>query len=257
MSDTWSAAQYLKFEDERTRPALDLLAHVPDIRVARAVDVGCGPGNSTEIVAARFPSAAILGIDTSADMLAAARQRVPSATFAAADIATWMPAEPVDLIFANAVFQWVPGHVAVLARLVAGLTPGGVLAMQVPDNLDEPSHVLMREVAARPPFAAHFATPIARDPIPSPARYYDRLKPLVARLDVWRTAYHHALADAAAIVEWVKGTGLRPYLDRLPGDLRPRYLAAYTAEIASAYPPRADGRVLFPFPRLFLVLTAT
>ena len=255
MSDTWSAAQYLKFEDERTRPALDLLAHVPAIDVHRAADVGCGPGNSTEIVAARFPSASIIGLDTSADMLAAARKRLPSATFIEADIATWMPAEPPDLIFANAVFQWVPDHVAVLARLAGALAPHGALAMQVPDNLDEPSHVLMREVAARPEFAVHFATPIARDPIPSPGAYYDRLRPLGARLDIWRTTYHYVLADAAAIVEWVKGTGLRPYLDRLPANLRPAYLAAYQDAVAKAYPSLADGNVLFPFPRLFLLLT--
>jgi trans-aconitate 2-methyltransferase len=253
VTDTWSAAQYLKFEDERTRPALDLLSHVPDLAVATAVDIGCGPGNSTELLAARFPSARVVGIDTSADMLAAARKRLPSLTFAEADVATWMPEAPVDLMFANAVFQWVPDHLAVLARLIGGLAPGGVLAMQVPDNLNEPSHVLMREVAVSAPFASRFATPVARDPIPPVGAYYDRLKPLVARLDVWRTTYHHVLAGPAEIVEWVKGTGLRPYLERLDADERPAYLAAYQSAIASAYPAQFDGRVIFPFPRLFVV----
>ncbi|HVZ14069.1 MAG TPA: trans-aconitate 2-methyltransferase [Bauldia sp.] len=251
--DTWSPAQYLKFEDERTRPALDLLSHVPATEVATAVDIGCGPGNSTELIAARFPSARITGIDTSPEMLTAARKRLPAVSFAEADVATWMPDTPVGLLFGNAVFQWVPDHLAVLARLVGGLAPGGVLAMQVPDNLDEPSHALMREVAARPFFAAKFATPIARDPIPSVGAYYDRLKPLMARVDIWRTTYHHVLAGPAEIVEWVKATGLRPYLDRLDSAERAAYLAAYQAAIAKAYPAQVDGRVIFPFPRLFIV----
>jgi trans-aconitate 2-methyltransferase len=125
--------------------------------------------------------------------------------------------------------------------------------MQVPDNLNEPSHALMREVAASPAFAAKFVTPIARDTIPPVGAYYDRLKPLSARLDIWRTTYHHVLAGPAEIVEWVKGTGLRPYLDRLEGNARAAYLAAYQAAVAKAYPAQFDGRVIFPFPRLFVV----
>jgi trans-aconitate 2-methyltransferase len=255
--DTWSAKQYLKFEDERTRPALDLLARVPGGDVRTAVDIGCGPGNSTELIAARFPNARVTGIDTSPDMLAAARKRLPSATFSEADVATWMPEAPVDLMFANAVFQWVPDHLAVLVRLAGTLARGGVLALQVPDNLNEPSHAAMRQVAASPAFAARFATPIARDPIPPVGAYYDRLRPLAARLDIWRTTYHHVLAGPAEIVEWVKATGLRPYLDRLDGREREAYLAAYEAEVAKAYPARSDGRVIFPFPRLFVVAVKT
>ena len=146
---TWSPGKYLEFEDERTRPARDLLAQVPLIEARRVVDIGCGPGNSTELLAERFPSAEIIGLDSSAEMLAAARKRLPAATFIEADAATWMPDRPVDLLFANAVFQWVPDHLAVLARLLAALPPGGVLAVQVPDNRDEASHRMMRETAAR------------------------------------------------------------------------------------------------------------
>jgi trans-aconitate 2-methyltransferase len=252
--DTWSAAQYLKFEDERTRPARDLLASVPLAAAAAVVDVGCGPGNSTELIASRFPAARITGVDTSADMLAAARRRLPAATFVEADIATWSPPAPVDLVFGNAVFQWVPDHFAVLARLTEkALAPGGVLAVQIPDNFSEPSHFLMREVAARMPFSAKLAGHDGREVIPSVDAYYDRLRPLSSRVDIWRTTYYHPLADADAIVEWLKGTGLRPYLDRLSADERPAFLAAYRSAIAGAYPPRADGRVLLPFPRLFIV----
>ena len=251
MSD-WSPAQYLKFADERSRPARDLLAAVP-LACSRVVDLGCGPGNSTELLAARFPKATIVGVDTSPEMLAAARKRLPSVRFVAADAATWMPEGPVDLIFANALFQWVPDHLAVLARLMGALAPNGVLAIQVPDNLGEPSHRLMRETAAEGPWAAKFAEPIQRETIPPVAAYYDRLTPLAARVDVWRTTYHHPLADAAAIVAMVESTGLRPFLARLDEAEQGAFLADYRRRIAAAYPPMADGRVLLGFPRLFAI----
>lgn len=251
--NTWSPAQYLKFEDERSRPARDLLARVPLEDPAAVVDIGCGPGNSTELLVERFPGAAVTGLDTSPAMLAEARTRLPSARFVEADAADWRPESPVDLIFANAVLQWVPDHLGAIGRLMEALNPGGVLAFQVPDNLDEPSHVAMRETAADGPWRGRFAEPIRREPIAPPAVYYDRLRPGAASVEIWHTAYYHPLADAPAIVEWVKGTGLRPYLDRLGEDERTAYLAAYQARIAEAYPPLGDGRVLLKFPRLFVV----
>ncbi len=250
----WSPGQYLKFEDERTRPARDLLAAVPLTRVRSAVDIGCGPGNSTELLAQRYPDAALTGFDNSPEMLATARQRVPKATFTEADVATWMPSAPVDLLFANAVFQWVPDHVSVLARLMEVLAPGGALAVQMPDNFAEPSHFLMREVAKAGPWKDKLADAEgARDAIPGAEVYYDRLKPGSAHVEVWRTVYQHPLANAAAIVAWFRSTGLRPYLNRLNTEQQTAYLAAYHARIAEAYPPRIDGRVLLPFPRIFVV----
>lgn len=251
----WSPGQYLKFEDERSRPALDLLARVPLDRPGRIVDVGCGPGNSTEGLARRYPEAEIVGLDSSAEMLAAARERLPDRAFIQADIETWTPDRPFDLVFANAVFQWVPDHLAVIARLLESCPPGGVLAFQVPDNLDEPTHVLMAEVARSGPWRGRFATPIRREAIPPAAAYFDRLQPLAATVDIWRTAYHHVLEGPAAIVEWVRGTGLRPWLDRLDASERAAYLDGYLERIAAAYPPLADGKVLLPFPRLFVVAT--
>jgi trans-aconitate 2-methyltransferase len=254
MTTDWSSALYMEFADERSRPARDLLAAVPPGR-DRVVDLGCGPGNSTELLHLRFPDAEILGVDNSPEMLAAARKRLPAVRFVQADVATWTPGSTVDLIFANALFQWVPDHLAVLARLMGELRAGGVLAIQVPDNADEPTHRLMRETAEEGPWAERFAAPITRDAIPPPAIYYDRLTPLAATIDIWRTTYYHPLADAAAIVTMVESTGLRPYLARLEADERVAFLNEYRRRIAAAYAPLSAGRVLLRFPRLFVVAT--
>lgn len=251
----WSAAQYLKFEDERTRPARDLLAQVPNRAIRRVVDIGCGPGNSTALLAERWPEAEIVGIDTSPDMLEKARARLPGVRFELADVAGWRPREPADVVFANAVLQWLPDHPALMARLADGLAPGGTLAVQMPDNVVEPSHRLMRETAAAMPFAARLAG-AGREPLPPVGRYYDLLAGRAARLDIWHTVYNHPLADAASIVEWVRSTGLKPFLDPLSDAERKMFLDEYGARIARAYPPQGDGRVLLAFPRLFIVATA-
>jgi trans-aconitate 2-methyltransferase len=252
--EDWSATQYLRFEAERTRPACDLLARIPDGAIERVADLGCGPGTSTELLADRFPQAAILGVDSSDDMLAKARSRLPRARFEKADVAQWRGGAPFDLLFANAVLQWVPGHIALMARLMAQLAPGGCLAVQTPDNLDEPCHVLMREVAARAPFRAKLAgATAAREKIGAFVDYYAALAPVCAQIDLWRTTYVHALEGAGAVVEWLESTGLRPFLAPLAPEERQAFLAQYREGIGAAYPPLADGRVLLPFPRLFIV----
>jgi trans-aconitate 2-methyltransferase len=250
----WSAKQYVAFEDERTRPVRDLLSALPDIAAHSAIDLGCGPGNSTELLAARYPGATVSGIDSSPDMIAAARRRLPRLRFAITGIEEWNDAGPFDVILANAVLHWVPDHARLFPALVGRLSGGGGLAIQMPDNLDVPAHRLMREIAADGPWAHTLAAAAAsRTPIAGADGYYELLRPLCSRVDVWRTTYYHALpGGAAAIVEWFKGSGLRPFLEPLDAASRAAYLERYTAAVARAYPALADGSVLLPFPRLFL-----
>jgi trans-aconitate 2-methyltransferase len=250
----WSSQQYLKFEDERTRPARDLMAQVPLATASRAFDLGCGPGNSTDLLVERFGAASVTGLDSDDDMLKAARQRLPTVTFDKADLVNWAPETPADLLYANAVFQWVPDHISVLEKLMGHLKPGGVLAVQMPDNLSEPSHLMMDETGLSGPWSSAFeGGKVRRTPLPAPNVYIDRLAPKSLRVDVWHTVYYHPMADAAAIVEWVKATGLRPYLDAAGANHRKAFLADYEARIEKAYPPMADGRRLLAFPRFFLV----
>jgi trans-aconitate 2-methyltransferase len=250
----WSAKQYLKFEDERTRPARDLLAQVPLAEARKVYDLGCGPGNSTELLVGRFPNAEIIGIDSSPDMLRQARERLPRCEFVQADLTDWAAPADADVLYSNATFQWVPDHLSVLRRLLAGLKSGGVLAVQMPDNTNEPSHVSMREVANEPQWKNVIPrTAFERADLPSPGDYYDALKPLCAQLEVWHTHYQHALAGPEAIAEWFKGTALRPFVDRLAPETRAAFLQAYVARIAAGYPARYDGKVLLRFPRLFVV----
>ncbi len=254
MSSDWNARQYLKFEDDRTRPSRDLIAQVSLARPRCVVDLGCGPGNSTELLVERYPGADVIGLDSSPDMLRQARQRLPRGTFVQADLSTWSPTQPADLLFGNAVFQWVPDHPAVLQRLLRAMPDGGVLAVQMPDNTDEPALALMLEVARKGSFAGHPALEhAARNDLPRPEAYYDLLRPLCAHIDIWHTVYNHVMAGPEAIVEWFKGSGLRPFLDALAGEPREIFVAHYTAQIAKAYPARFDGKVLLRFPRLFIV----
>jgi trans-aconitate 2-methyltransferase len=251
---SWSAKQYVAFEDERTRPVRDLLGALPPINARSVIDLGCGPGNSTEVLAARYPQAAAAGIDSSQDMIEAARVRLPDIQFAVQDLQSWKDPGPFDVILANAVLQWVPDHEVLLPTLIAKLAPGGALAVQMPDNLDEPAHRMMREVAAAGPWASKLSgASQARAPLPAPDRYYSLLRPLCSKVDLWRTTYFHSLPGGAkAVVEWFKGSGLRPFLEPLSGDERSAYLERYAAAISKICVTVADGSVLLPFPRVFL-----
>ncbi|MEB0048198.1 MULTISPECIES: trans-aconitate 2-methyltransferase [unclassified Pseudomonas] len=254
---SWSAKQYVAFEDERTRPARDLLAAIAATDARSIVDIGCGPGNSTELLLERFPDAVVRGLDSSIDMIEAARKRLPHVQFDTADIDTWSESAAFDVIFANAVLQWLPDHARLLPSLVARLSKGGSLAIQMPDNLNEPSHRLMRDVAAQGPWASKLAGAARlRTAMATASAYYSILRPHCARVDVWRTTYYHPLAGGASgVVEWFKGSGLRPFLDPLDEAQRAQYLKHYQAAIEQAYPALEEGAVLLPFPRLFIIAT--
>jgi len=249
---TWSAKQYSTFENERTRPVRDLVAAIPAGDVRLAVDLGCGPGNSTEVLAQRFPEATVTGLDSSADMVAAARKRLRQLAFEVADIGNWAPSQQYDVILANASLQWLPDHATLYPRLASNLADGGSLAIQTPDNIEEPAHRLAREVAAAGPWSAKIGG-VKHLPRHSANFYYELLAAHCRRVDVWRTTYFHPLAGASAVVEWFKGSALLPYLEPLEDDERTAFLARYHAAIAEAYPAMPDGTVLLPFPRLFIV----
>ncbi len=252
---TWSAAQYTKFEDERTRPVRDLVARIPDINVKTAIDIGCGPGNSTEVLAVRFPQAKISGMDSSADMIAAAKKRLPQLDFAVSDISGWQGSETFDIILSNAVLQWLPNHDALLSALVARLNKGGCIAVQIPTNLAEPAQTLMRDIANDGTWTEKLkAADATRHDRHNADWYYRQLHKLGLKTDIWQTTYYHPLAGGAdAIVEWFRGTGLRPFIDPLDEAERGIFLSRYRDAVAKAYPALLDGSVLLPFPRLFFV----
>jgi trans-aconitate 2-methyltransferase len=187
-------------------------------------------------------------------MLRKARERLPKHKFIEADIQTWSPEPDTDLLFSNAVMQWLPDHTTVLRRLLEALAPGGVLAVQMPDNTREPALVFQGEVGASGPWAEHPDIKAASRPdLPSVEAYYDLLKPVCSHIDIWHSVYNHVMASPAAIVEWFKGSSLQPFLSPLHAAAREQFLAAYTKKIVGAYKPRHDGKVLLKFPRLFIV----
>ena len=258
-SADWNPALYTRFEDERTRPARDLLARCSfpgreDGEGLMIADLGCGPGNSTELLVARFPKAEIVGYDLSPAMLDAARNRVPQARFDAADIGDWRPGRRFDLVYSNAALQWVRGHQSLMPRLLQNVAPGGLLAAQIPDNLDDPSQTAMVDIAAEPNFAPHLADAgERREPIAALQDYYDWLVRDAQSVDIWLTHYQHPMTSAEAITDWFRSTGLKPFIDPLPDTLKERFLAQYTAAMEIGYPKRADGGRLLGFPRLFFV----
>ena len=250
----WNSSLYLKYERERTRAARDLIAQIPDFGPRNVFDLGCGPGNSTELLASAFPRATIVGIDFSEAMLAVARSRVSTVNFIKQDIEAWRPTEGADLIFANAALHFVPDHRKLLVQLISFLNEGGWLAVQMPNNIHELSHALMRMVAADGPWANRLV-PIAktRALVGSLDDYYQLLTPLCSKLDIWQTTYVHPLDGADGIVEWFEGSGLRPFLEPLTVFERETFLSRYRSELSAAYPRQPNGKVLLRYPRLFFI----
>ncbi len=250
---TWDPAQYLAYRDHRLRPALDLIARVPIAKAARIADLGCGPGNVTAILRARWPDAAVTGVDASPPMLERARAAAPEVDWQLADLARWTPAAPVDLLFSNAALHWLDDHAALFPRLVSHLAPGGVLAVQMPRNFSEPSHTSIYDTARQGPWRERLAPLIREQPTRAPDYYWELLAPRARALDVWETVYQQALEGDNPVADFVKGSWLGPFLEALPPGDRAAFERDYRDRVRKAYPPRADGRTLFPFRRLFIV----
>ena len=276
----WNPEQYLKFSDERTQPCRDLAARIFLPRVRTAIDLGCGPGNSTQILAERWPDAQITALDSDTAMINVAIESNLRGRWITGDIAKWAAEKPsaptdklaegaaksaaevvtesdeqYDVVFSNAALQWLPDHATLFPQLLSHVAPGGALAMQIPSSFDRPAHRLLREMAASLAWRKWFPTGRVRTwHAHDHEFYYDLLAPLASRVDVWQTEYFHVMPDAEAVVEWYKGTGMRPYLTAIGEDAdRDRFVAEYLEKMRAAYRPRPDGRILFPFLRIFVI----
>jgi trans-aconitate 2-methyltransferase len=253
MTHSWDPSTYLRFADERSRPFFELLTQVRAEEPSYVVDLGCGPGNLTATLAQRWPAALVHGVDSSAEMLAAAaeHQRPGRLEFVAADLREWRPPRPVDVLVSNATLQWVPGHLELLPSLVAAVRPGGWLALQVPGNFAEPSHALLRELATDERIAGYLADvhyPAAHDPVD----YFRALSAAGCAVDAWETTYLHVLHGPDPVLQWISSTGARPVLEALPEPVRAEFEAEYAAQLAAAYPPDQHGTLL-SFRRVFAV----
>jgi trans-aconitate 2-methyltransferase len=261
MSHTWDPDRYLEYADERGRPFVDLLARVHAETPRVVVDLGCGPGNLTALLADRWPGADVTGVDSSPEMIESARA-VEGVTWEVADLRDWARpragtlVSPVDVLVSNATLQWLPDHLELLPRLVDRVAPGGWLAFQVPGNFGEPSHTLRADIAERAPYAEHVrdvAVPSSHEP----ADYLRVLLDLGCEADVWETTYLHVLAGADPVFDWVSGTGARPTIQALPEGLREEFEDEFRALLREAYPADASGHVVMPFRRIFAVARKT
>ena len=244
----WNPSLYLQYATERSRPAAELLSRVALENVRSVVDLGCGPGNSTALLHQRWPTAKTTGVDSSPAMLNEARNALPDCHFIEADISQFKPEHPVDLLYANASLQWVPDHYDLFPHLVSQLGHNGVLAVQMPDNWLEPTHVLMREVAYEQDYPDR-----GRAPLPGVHAYYDILTEAGCDVDIWRTTYFHKMSSHQAIIDWVSATGLRPWLQELNESEQKRFLKRYHEMLEEQYPLQENGQILLAFPRLFII----
>lgn len=254
---SWKPDQYLQFEEERTRPCRDLVSRISLAQPDAIIDLGCGPGNSTAVLAERWPSAIVTGLDGSAAMLEQARRKYPKHTWVTGDIVQWAANDggQYDVVFSNAALQWVPNHATVVPQLLSHVRSGGVLAVQVPINMDAPAHQIMRDLASSTAWRGHFPENGVREwHVHDAGFYYDALAPVAKKIDIWETEYLHIMPSVEAIGEWYKGSGLRPFLDVLASDEdRSRFTSEYVVELRRVFQPRSNGSVLFPFHRLFLI----
>ncbi len=248
----WDPDLYLRFADHRTRPGIELLARIRHEEPAYVVDLGCGPGNLTALLAKRWPRARLVGIDSSTEMIDTARNDHPEVDWLVADIAEWEPDRAVDVLYSNATLHWLDDHAQLFPRLRSWLTPStGVAAIQMPDNWQAPTHRVPAEILDDGSWPTAARDALLRDPVSTPENYRRWLQP--ASVDQWRTTYYQELEGRDAVWNWVTGSVLRPVMDALDADDRSRFAARCKQRYAEAYPHDADGNVLLPFSRLFMV----
>lgn len=254
---TWSPREYMRFGDERTRPSVDLVARIAVDAPRRVIDLGCGPGNSTQVLAARWPGASIVGLDSSEAMIQAARAEYPGQDWALGSIETWADTAGFDVVFSNAALQWVPDHGPLMERLFGAVSPGGALAFQVPSADYALVRTLIHDIARSGPWAGRMSGPLNALTMHPPAFYYDHLTARATGLDMWETEYLHVLESPDAIVDWILSTGLRPFMEALEtGAERELFVDELRVKVRESYTLRADGKVLFPFKRMFVVAYA-
>lgn len=253
MKNDWQPQDYLRFEQERNRPAAELLARIAHRAAQHITDLGCGAGNSTALLREAWRDAHITGVDTSPAMLAAARERVPSCDFVQQDFHDWQSDVPQNVIFANASLQWSSAPDKLFSHLVQQLANGGVLAVQMPDNLQEPSHRMMAAVAAQDEWREYMNEVGSRPNMLKVIDYYDLLVKLGCRVDIWHTIYYHVLPSVEQIAQMFGSTALRPYLNQLNDEQAIEFKQQYIEKLKPHYPTRHDGQILLAVPRLFLV----
>lgn len=252
--DLWNPQVYSAFTQERARPARDLISRI-DLAAPQVIcDVGCGTGNVTRHLAARWPNAVVFGVDRSAAMLAAAKEEPSHIHWVEADLSSWEPPEPVDLLFSNAALHWLGGHERLFVRLLQSIRPGGVLAVQMPRNHSEPSHTAILESIEASEYRDTLRPLMPGTPVARPEWYTRLLLAHAQSVDVWETVYVHVLRGEDPVAVWTSGTVLRPLLAVLDADGRRTFLADYAHRVARAYPRGEDGITLFPFRRLFMVV---
>jgi len=255
--DGWDPSAYLRFSDERTRPAVDLASRIALESPDSVIDLGCGPGNSTAVLKRRWPAARVVGLDSSPAMIEAASHSHPDDDWVVADIASWLPESRFDLVFSNAALQWLPDHDRLVTELFGRVSEDGALAFQIPSATYALVRTLIHEIALQGPWAPRMHAPLAALTMESPGFYYDRLAPVARSVDVWETDYIHVMDGPDAIVDWIASTGLRPFLDALESDAeRAAFRDRLLKRVAQGYPLQVDGRILFPFRRTFVIAYA-
>ena len=252
MSD-WNPYQYLRFGSERLRPAIELLERINIENPQIIYDLGCGTGSITSILKEKWPTADVTGIDASPNMLEMAADSHPEVTWHQADLNTWEPDITPDLIYSNAAFQWIPDHNILLTKLINTVKENGVFAIQLPRNWHEPSHASICEIARKPKWQDRLEPYIMENPVSEPSCYYDLLAPLCKTIDMWETTYMQVLTGDCPVLEWTKGTVLPPLLAQLTPIEQESFINMYREHLDSYYIVRVDGKIIFPFTRLFII----